>query len=81
MRYNLFMAFLFLAGCSAGIIFNSKGEVLYYNKCGGCHRLYSKSEFTGEKWRSEIQKMSKKAKLSDDEKRMLIEYFTDDRKN
>jgi len=36
---------------------------------------------TGEKWRNEVEEMSKKAKLSDEEKRMIIEYLTDDKKN
>jgi hypothetical protein len=80
MKFTVGFVLLFIAGCSASILYSSKGEALYSDKCGGCHRLYSKSELTSEKWRSEVEEMSKKAKLSDEEKRMIIEYLTDDKK-
>jgi hypothetical protein len=76
MRIVVSFVLLFIAGCAATIAYSSKGEELYYNKCGGCHRLHSKTEFTDEKWKSEVEEMSKKAKLNEDEKRMLIEYLT-----
>ncbi|KUO63494.1 hypothetical protein APF79_06900 [bacterium BRH_c32] len=78
MKIVFSLVLLFLAGCVSTIIYSSKGEELYSNKCSGCHRLHSKTEFTSEKWKSEIEEMGKKAKLSDDEKRMLIEYLTKD---
>lgn len=78
MKITVCLALLFIAGCAATIAYSSKGEELYYNKCGGCHRLHSKTEFTSEKWKSEVEEMSKKAKLNEDEKRMIIEYLTND---
>ena len=78
MKIVFSLVLLFIAGCAATIIYSSKGEELYYNKCSGCHRLHSKTEFTIEKWESEIDEMSKKAKLNEDEKRMIIEYLTND---
>jgi len=81
MRYTIGIVLLFIAGCAAGVVYSNKGEELYNEKCGGCHQLYPKGKFSSEKWRSEIETMSKKAKLSDEEKRMMLEYFTDDKKN
>lgn len=78
MKIVFSLVLLFIAGCVSTIIYSSKGEELYSNKCSGCHRLHLKTEFTNEKWKSEIEEMGKKAKLSDDEKRMLIEYLTKD---
>ena len=78
MKVTVCLVLLFLAGCAATIIYSSKGEELYYNKCSGCHRLHLKTEFTNEKWKSEIEEMGKKAKLNEDEKRMIIEYLTKD---
>lgn len=78
MKVTLCLIFLFIAGCAATIIYSSKREELYNNKCSGCHRLHSKTELTSEKWKSEIEEMSKKAKLNEDEKRMIIEYLTKD---
>ncbi|KAF0153528.1 MAG: hypothetical protein KF816_08660 [Melioribacteraceae bacterium] len=78
MKIIFSLVFLFIAGCAATIIYRSKGEELYYNKCGGCHRIHSKTEFTSEKWKSEVEEMSKKARLNEDEKRMIIEYLTND---
>ncbi len=76
MKYLLIVFFLIIVGCSVSKDFTIMREELYYEKCGGCHRLYSKQEFTNEKWQSEVEEMSKKAKLSEDEKRMIIEYLT-----
>ncbi len=78
MKITISLALLFVAGCAATIIYSSKGEELYYNKCSGCHRLHSRTEFSSEKWKSEVEEMSKKAKLNEDEKGMIIEYLTID---
>ena len=78
MKIIFSLVFLFIAGCAATIIYSNKGEELYYNKCSGCHRLHSKTEFNSEKWKSEVEEMSKKARLNEDEKRMIIEYLTND---
>ncbi len=78
MKIVICFVLLFTAGCAATIIYSSKGEELYNNKCSGCHRLHSKNEFTKEKWESEIEEMSKKSRITEDEKMMIIEYLTND---
>ena len=79
MKLIIYFGLLFITGCAAVIVYSSKEEELYYNKCGGCHRLYPKTEFTKEKWLIEVEEMSKKAKLPDEEKRMIIKYLTNDK--
>lgn len=69
------LAFLIIAGCAKIVTYTSKSEELYVNKCGGCHRIYNKSEFTKEEWKQEVDKMNKKAKLNEEEKRQIIEYL------
>jgi hypothetical protein len=81
MRYTIVIALLFIAGCAASVVYSNKGEKLYNEKCGGCHQLYPKAKFSSEKWRREIEAMSKKAKLSNEEKGKILKYFTDDKKN
>ncbi|PKL83357.1 MAG: hypothetical protein CVV24_05405 [Ignavibacteriae bacterium HGW-Ignavibacteriae-3] len=76
MRYNLIMIILFLAGCTASIVYSSEEEKLYYDKCGGCHRVYSKSEINSGKVKNDIDGMSKKARLNGAEKKMIIEYLS-----
>ncbi len=78
---GLILFLLFLTACATSIIYSSRGEDLYHEKCGGCHRLYSKSELTSREWHNKIDEMSIKAKLSPDEKRMIIEFLTDNRTN
>jgi uncharacterized ParB-like nuclease family protein len=68
----------FIVGCSAAIIFNSEEERLYYEKCGGCHRVYSRSEFSREHWLKEFDEMSGKAKLNENDKAMIRKYLLDD---
>lgn len=68
---------LFLIGCSANIIYHSKGEELYNSKCGGCHRIYNKAEFNPEQWKTEVEEMSKKAKLTNDESKLILDFLTD----
>ncbi len=81
MRFTIIILVqLFIAGCAVGVAYSSKGEEIYRDKCGGCHRLYTKTELKSEKLRSSVEEMSKRAKLSTEEKRMIIEYLIDDKK-
>ncbi|MBA4407316.1 hypothetical protein C0389_08585 [bacterium] len=72
----MLIGFCVIAACSASID-SSKGEELYHEKCGGCHRLYSKKEFSRKRWGIEVESMSKKSKLSEDEKRMILGYLAE----
>lgn len=75
MKYSLLLLLLFLAACSTALVFASKEEELYYEKCGGCHRVYKKSEFSKEHWQKEVEDMSKRAKLTSEQKKMILNYL------
>ncbi len=52
------------------------GKDLYELKCQKCHRLHSPDEFTQDKWQNKVlPKMSKKAKLTDDELKSVETYL------
>lgn len=53
----------------------SKGEELYDNKCGRCHRLYPVSAFTQREWDEIMLDMAVKSKLSDDETIAINDYL------
>ncbi|MFA7229189.1 MAG: hypothetical protein WC061_09145, partial [Melioribacteraceae bacterium] len=55
--------------------FTDAGEKLYYDKCGGCHRVYEKSDFTKGRWVDELEDMSRRAKLSPEEKNLIKNYL------
>lgn len=77
MKYLLGLIFVVIVGCSASQHFTSKGEELYYEKCSGCHRPYTKSELSAENWKMKIDEMSKKAKLTEDEKKIVLSYLSE----
>ena len=77
MKYLLLVIFLIIVGCSTSKYFISNEEELYYEKCAGCHRPHDRSEYDSTEWYSIMEKMSKKANLSDEENRMIIKYLTD----
>lgn len=77
MKYSVLLILLFSAGCASSIIFSSKEEELYYEKCGGCHRVYDKNEFSKEHWLNEFNDMTKRAKLDSEQTEMLKKYLFD----
>lgn len=52
-----------------------KGYLLYKNKCAGCHRLHSPSEYTIAKWEKNLMEMYPKAKVSTEEEKQLIRDY------
>jgi hypothetical protein len=52
------------------------GKDLYGMKCKKCHRLHKPDEYTQDKWENKVlPKMSKKAKLTDDELKSIETYL------
>jgi cytochrome c5 len=52
------------------------GKDLYGAKCQKCHRLHKPDEYTQDKWENKVlPKMSKKAKLTDDELKSIETYL------
>ena len=47
---------------------------LYTAKCAKCHRFYAPKDYSDEKWGSWMKKMKKKARLSDEQHRLVLAY-------
>ncbi len=75
----LFLLILFTAaGCSTREVHSADaaGEDLYKNKCGGCHRVYKKTEYKPAEWEKIVKAMSTKSRLTEAEERQIIKYLS-----
>lgn len=54
-----------------------EGLELYLSKCGGCHRLHQRNEYSDEKWSEIIFRMQKKARTSDRESDEIYRFLTE----
>ena len=52
-----------------------QGRKLFINKCASCHNLYLPSQFTKQQWNPILMKMQKKAKLTDNQIKMISAYI------
>jgi mono/diheme cytochrome c family protein len=52
------------------------GRKLYVARCSGCHNLHFPKEYTAEQWKSNLDEMQVKAKISDEQKQLILEYLT-----
>jgi len=52
-----------------------KGYTLYVNKCGACHKLYKPAKFPEEKWKKEVPLMMIRAKISEEQKELILRYI------
>lgn len=62
---------------SQGFVSDQKleeGRLIYTSKCGSCHGLIKPKSYSRKKWPATFQKMSHKAKLSEDEKEITWQY-------
>ena len=50
------------------------GKSLYMTKCSKCHELPKVEDFTAQKWTGIVDWMAPKAKLTKEEKAMVLEY-------
>lgn len=51
------------------------GQRLYLEKCASCHRFYHPARYTEEQWRSWMDRMAAKAKLTPEQKATVEEYL------
>lgn len=51
------------------------GRTIYFNQCTECHKTFDIPKFSEKKWKHEIDDMSPKAKLTDEQKKMLSDYI------
>lgn len=78
MKYILSLILLFVISCSTQTTTSSNdhnGSELYREKCGGCHRLHSKNEYTKAEWMQILQLMKIKAKLTEKENSLIKNYL------
>lgn len=54
----------------------AQGKDLYENRCGKCHILFAPSKFTAERWPAIVKSMQNKARISDEQKEMIIAYVS-----
>ena len=53
----------------------SLGRQLYIENCGSCHRLHLPGEFSGQAWYSFLDSMQHKAKITDGQKQLVLDYI------
>lgn len=51
------------------------GKILWGENCNKCHKLHDGPEFTVSKWENVLPRMSKRAKLSDDQAGKVRAYL------
>lgn len=78
MKYILLIILLFVIGCSTQTSYIKNGQYgseLYSEKCGGCHRLYKKNEYSKTEWMQILQIMKIKARLTEKEYLIIEQYL------
>ncbi|MCL9807543.1 hypothetical protein NAT51_18615 [Flavobacterium amniphilum] len=53
----------------------AEGKALYENKCGNCHKLFAASKHDKDGWEQTMYYMAPKAKLTEDQKRLVYNYL------
>ena len=54
----------------------AEGKDLFVNNCAKCHSLKNPNNYTAEEWKPILDKMAKRAKISDAEKEKVYKYVT-----
>ena len=82
----IFPVFLIVFSCSQGYIVKMnenthypKGRDLFASKCNGCHKLPYPEQFTATQWDSILVPMKIKAKLTDEEQSMILNWLKEKR--
>jgi hypothetical protein len=55
-----------------------EGRDIYINKCGACHSLIIPERYNENEWNKWVDKMGPKARISDEEKHLVLKYLTKD---
>ncbi len=69
------LAALACAGAPAQQGGSAQGERLYRSRCSACHRAYPPSSRDRAAWAEVMSKMAPRAKLSDSERALVLEYL------
>jgi hypothetical protein len=52
-----------------------QGYKLYVNKCSNCHYLYRPITYSAAKWKMQVEEMAVKAKITDEQKELILNYI------
>jgi cytochrome c5 len=89
-RFLGFVAALLLGACAPALYLPSitdagrtghsaeslmTGRILYTNHCGSCHNLHLPGQFTSKQWTQKMPEMQQKAKISDEEARLITNFL------
>ena len=53
-----------------------QGRKLYVDRCSGCHNLHFPNEYTEQQWKMQLEEMQVKAKITDEQKELILDYLT-----
>ena len=53
----------------------AEGRRLTLNRCGSCHRPLMPAELSAARWTEELAEMGERAKLSDEDERLVLDYL------
>ena len=56
------------------------GKELYANSCVRCHKLKEPSKYTIQQWPGLVNKMQKRAKITDNQKAIILSYLLSEAK-
>ena len=62
---------------SAGTTKFPEGKDLYVSKCTACHKAYEPQLHTKDEWQKILDDMGRKAKLTDNEKQLILDYLSE----
>lgn len=62
---------------SVGTTKFSEGKELYTAKCTACHKAYEPELYTKDEWQKILDEMGSKAKLTDRQKQLILDYLTE----
>jgi hypothetical protein len=66
---------------SAGTTKFPEGKDLYVSKCTACHKAYEPELHTKDDWQKILDEMGSKAKLTDNEKQLILNYLSERKNN
>ena len=52
------------------------GRKLYVNHCSSCHNLHLPKEYNAAQWKGNVDEMQEKAKITDGEKQLILQFLT-----
>ena len=53
-----------------------QGKAIYLANCGNCHKAYDPERNTYEGWQKDVNRMQKRAKITDGEKELILNYLS-----